>query len=49
MMSAGGMLNAVAIGFALGAVGFIFPNVWLGRAIESRKNQLQKQLPDGLD
>jgi tight adherence protein C len=44
-----GPLMAIALGAAGLAVGYIFPEFWLGRRIKARQHAIVLQLPDALD
>src|SRR5690606_27849183 len=43
-----GPLRMVAAGVAA-AIGYFVPTLWLGRAIEARKREIQNGLPDAID
>jgi tight adherence protein C len=44
-----GLLMAIALGAAGLAVGYIFPEFWLGRRVKARQHAIVLQLPDALD
>ena len=42
-------VQGLLMGAALGAVGYMLPTFWLGRAVEKRKTEISNGLPDAID
>jgi tight adherence protein C len=40
---------SLVLGLAMGGLGFLLPNFWLGRRISKRAEQIQRAMPDALD